>query len=256
MITVDGFVFGDNLIAAPYRHYQTMTQVAVGAAPDGALFNYQRRSPISYLVNLRNTPVKAFYSRKDSLVRFSQAELLKQKYQEALGKALDLEETAWGHYAEPSFRARKVFEFFSDKRLNTAPANFSVKTDESKDFYWLEIDQGEKEGEKFTQAEVTKELGCEGFLNFKTVDEVGFSLGIDLVKAVGTTEVRLKSGLSKSLAGGKLKIVLPAGENVFWLKKKLTYGQLFGAYFSLSKCVDISGDQKVNGLDFVAWGND
>lgn len=217
-ISFDGFISGDNLTSAPYRHYFPMTWQSVGAYPEINNFEYARRSPVAFSSNLLNTPIAILHSSRDSIVDVSQAELLANTIKQEIGKDIPIEDPGCsnlcGHSALPQYRAIKTFEFFENKSLNANPNLLKIKTDESKKYYWLEIKQTGPA--HFSSVEVEKNLPTNNAFLIHTSDINKFVLTIDLSRAgLPIKEYQSTEDFQPTLVGNNLSMNIPAGSHNF-----------------------------------------
>ncbi len=114
-----------------------------GCAAEGAnacLFEWQRRSALQMAMNLKYVPVAIVHGRADELVPFAQAEGLLNAMREFYDPDQYNKVALWhdgGHLDSPQdFRP---LGFLSQFTLQLSPPNIMIRTDESKDFYWLRI---------------------------------------------------------------------------------------------------------------------
>lgn len=179
----------------------------IGCAPTAGpdcRFEWQRRSAKEYVGNLKHVPMAIVHGRSDNLVPFAQSE----EFYKAMSLSYDPEShnkvAVWhdgGHYdAVPQMRP---LAFMSQFVLQPVPEEVSIRTDESKDYYWLEIWQLDGESQNapgfsnvsssFARADNSiwaevwdERMGGEGNLPVR----VSFDLVTMGLPAEGTFEVR------------------------------------------------------------------
>ncbi len=174
--------------------------------PSQNSFCFARRSGISYASNLRHTPLKLTHSEADLLVPASHAHNMRSALQAAghsAPLAFEMDTVVGpncndGNSSVPSpfyhcfeNEASDVFNFFAPHALNNNPDFVDLRTDESKAFYWLKVEQ--LGGERWSDVQVAVNRGQRS-LAVDVVDAQPLRLGFNL-GAASITEVIAQPGL-------------------------------------------------------------
>ena len=120
-----------------------LTASDFGCAAEGANacpFEWQRRSAREMAMNLKYVPVALVHGRADDLVPFAQAESLLNTMREFYDPDQYNKLALWyegGHLDSPT--GFRPLGFLSQFRLQLNPPDIMIRTDESKNFYWLRI---------------------------------------------------------------------------------------------------------------------
>ena len=112
-------------------------------------FEWQRRAAREMVMNLKHVPMAIVHGRADDRVPFAQSE----DFYNQMGKFYDPSAhnklAVWhegGHFdAVPALRP---LDFMSNFTLNPNPQGIMIRTDESKDYYWVYIQQKDWYGKK------------------------------------------------------------------------------------------------------------
>ena len=139
------------------RHVRRETGgTSAGTTPSEAPFEYQRRSPIEIPQNSRLMPIKMWHEVDDGYVYIHHSrdlrDAINNKWAPPIPVVL-IEVPADANDCPPDDQGRdlehcynpppaEVFDFLDNFTLNTAPPLYlSIRTDESKPYYWLNCDQ-------------------------------------------------------------------------------------------------------------------
>ncbi|MCD6520535.1 MAG: alpha/beta fold hydrolase, partial [Anaerolineae bacterium] len=103
-------------------------------------FSYQRKSAAAMPMNLRNVPTLIIHGLDDTLVPYHHAEDLYQGMLAYQPKYVRLVSYEGGHGDDPpNWGPAEILDFFSQWTLETCPLTVTVRTDEPKAYYWLDI---------------------------------------------------------------------------------------------------------------------
>jgi len=105
-------------------------------------FEWGRRSAREFVMNLKHVPMAIVHGRADQQVPFAQSEDFHKAMAEHYDPLANNKVAVWhdgGHFdAVPNLRP---IEFLSRFVLNPIPQDIDIRTDESKDYYWIAIEQ-------------------------------------------------------------------------------------------------------------------
>ncbi|NLG27379.1 MAG: alpha/beta fold hydrolase [Chloroflexi bacterium] len=125
-------------------YYKSVLEAELGGPPNAnTLFSYQRRSVVEMTPNLRNLPVLIVHGLNDTIVPYHHAVDLKDSL-DALDPPSTYEAELYsfsgGHDDDhPEWTTAHILDWFSAYTLNSNPDTITVRTDEAKAYYWLEL---------------------------------------------------------------------------------------------------------------------
>ena len=125
-------------------YWKGVLEAELGGPPaSSALFAYQRRSPVEMAMNLRNLPTIIIHGTTDTVVPYHHATDLKAALDGLVPPQLyaaQLYDYVGGHDDDhPVWTTTRILEEFSKYTLTTSPSLVTVRTDEPKAYYWLEV---------------------------------------------------------------------------------------------------------------------
>lgn len=119
---------------------QDMIAAELNGTPNTTPFGYQRGSAAAMPMNLRNVPTIIIHGEQDTLVPFDHAEDLRAGMEAYGAEYVRLYSYEGGHgESHPEWDTDRILAFFSEHTLNTCPLTVTVRTDEAKSYYWLNI---------------------------------------------------------------------------------------------------------------------
>ncbi len=112
-------------------------------------FEWQRRSARFLVMNLKHVPMAIVHGRADDVVPFAQSEDFYMAMQQFYDPQAHQKVAVWhdgGHFDPvPSLRPLVFLERY---RLNATPQDIMIRTDESKDYYWMHVVQRDWKGQR------------------------------------------------------------------------------------------------------------
>ena len=163
----------------PYRQSQIITET--GGTPSEIPFEYDRRSPKEMASNLKNTPIAVVHGISDTVVSPHHAQDFYDAIESYDPVRAELRWYEGGHLPSqtPPVGGVWAVNFMKDYTLNPNPASLRIRTDESKSYYWLDINAHKSTWRTFTQVDVDVDAANERIL--ATVDDssavdLGFAL--------------------------------------------------------------------------------
>ena len=191
-----------------YRQSQIITET--GGTPTEVPFEYDRRSPKELASNLKNTPIAIVHGISDTVVPPHHA----QDFYDAIAAVDPVKvELRWyegGHEPSqtPPVGGAWAVNFMKDYTLNSHPTSLSIRTDESKPYYWLNIDARKTTWRSFTKVDVNVNAADERIL--ATVDDVWqVDLGFDLAEMGFDTRVSYVISQTNDILGSSIQALTP-----------------------------------------------
>lgn len=131
--------------------YEGMVVNDFGCPPDGESgacpFEWERRSARKLVMNLKHVPMAIVHGRADEVVPFVQSEQFYTAMSELYDPTAHNKVAVWhdgGHLdAVPALRPLEFLQRFT---LNAVPEDVMVRTDESKEYYWIHVQQRDWNG--------------------------------------------------------------------------------------------------------------
>ncbi len=164
-----------------YRQSQIITET--GGTPSEVPFEYDRRSPKELASNLKNTPIAIVHGISDTVVPPHHAQDFYDAIEAAHPVRAELRWYEGGHRPSqtPPVGGAWAVNFMKDYTLNAHPTSLSIRTDESKSYYWLTINAHKSAWRSFTKVDVNADAANERIL--ATVDDSAqVDLGFDLAE--------------------------------------------------------------------------
>jgi pimeloyl-ACP methyl ester carboxylesterase len=218
------------------KHIRRETGAASGAGSAGttplqAPFEYERRSSIKVPQNNRLMPIKMWHGTDDLLVPIHHAQDLKNTINSNWDPPNDVilievnnscPGDTYHHCYNPDLN--ELFDFLqSFTRSSTAPNYLAIRTDESKSYYWLDIDQSGSD--HWTQITATY-IPASKTINAVVTDTNQLTLGFNL----GPTPITGVAGIAQAGLG--------LSETAFWVQEQnqTPYTQTYtaGQYFTVA----------------------
>ncbi len=192
-----------------YRQSQIITET--GGAPWEIPFEYDRRSPKEMASNLKHVPIAVVHGISDTVVLPHHA----QDFYDAI-MAVDpvRAELRWyegGHDPSqtPPYGGAWAVKFMKDYQRNPNPTSLRIRTDESKPFYWLDI-QANKGDVWHTFTQVDADLfPAEERIEVTVRDSAAVSLGFDLARMGLDPRVSYVISQTNDLQGSSIEAVTP-----------------------------------------------
>ncbi len=205
---------------SPYRQSQIITET--GGTPSEIPFEYDRRSPKEMASNLKNTPIAVVHGISDTVVPPHHAQDFYDAIESYDPVRAELRWYEGGHLPSqtPPVGGVWAVNFMKDYTLNPNPASLRIRTDESKSYYWLDINAHKSTWRTFTQVDVDVDAANERIL--ATVDDssavdLGFALadmGLDhrVSYVISQTNDSLGSSIQAvTPLDGRLAVDVPKG---------------------------------------------
>ncbi|MBC7224863.1 MAG: prolyl oligopeptidase family serine peptidase, partial [Anaerolineae bacterium] len=124
-----------------YRARQEIMELECGGTPAQQPFCYNRRSPVSLASNLKHVPTAIIHGELDTTVNISHAYNLRDAIN-LYGPDYVTLQTFPGDHSDPfPGGADWVLDFLQQFTRNESPPDMVIRTDESKQYYWLEVQQ-------------------------------------------------------------------------------------------------------------------
>ncbi|NLG50066.1 MAG: alpha/beta fold hydrolase [Chloroflexi bacterium] len=116
-------------------------QRELGGTPSTNPFAYQRNSAAAMAMNLRHVPTVIIHGTQDKTVPFHHAKDLYERMLLYGAENVALYEYEGGHMDEnpAGWDPARILSFFEQYELNRNPLSVTVRTDEAKPYYWLDI---------------------------------------------------------------------------------------------------------------------
>ena len=115
------------------------TVIECGGTPDEQLFEYRRRSPADFAMNLRTVPFKIGHGRTDILVRPHHAADLSRAIEAWDPLYFDGTYWHWGSHWILPHHVTMTLDWFEDKVRRAPPHELVLTSDEEKDYYYLDV---------------------------------------------------------------------------------------------------------------------
>jgi len=179
---------------------QSEIAAEAGGTPSEMAFEYARRSPVSFASNLKHVPLAIIHGQADDVVLPHHATDLYTAVQSYGPDNVEIHWFAGGHVIPAEYGPDWAAAFFARYTLNTTPHTLSIKTDESKAYYWLGVRQ--TGAGHWTTVEATTDDGRQQIVatvTDSTSVEVTFDLqqlGFDTVSAYTVHNVDLSTGVT------------------------------------------------------------
>jgi len=116
-------------------------QRELGGTPSSNPFAYQRNSSAAMAMNLKHVPTVIVHGRTDTTVQYHHATDLYERMLLYGAEDVSLYDYEGGHMEEnpAGWDPARILSFFGQYELNRDPLDISVRTDEAKSYYWLDI---------------------------------------------------------------------------------------------------------------------
>jgi len=122
---------------------QAVIYTEMGTSPANAPFSYQRASAAAMARNLRNVPTLIIHGLNDVTVPYHHAEDLYTAMVASDATDVALYPFTGGHSDDhPNWNNDQIMGFFAEHTLNANPLTVTVRTDEPKSYYWMNISHG------------------------------------------------------------------------------------------------------------------
>lgn len=124
-----------------YRARQEIMERECGGTPTQQPFCYNRRSPVSLASNLKHVPTLILHGELDSTVPVSHAYNLRDAIALYSADSVTLQTFPGGHSDPFPGGSDWILGFLEQFTLKDRPLDMVIRTDESKRYYWLEVQQ-------------------------------------------------------------------------------------------------------------------
>jgi dienelactone hydrolase len=188
--------YGDENVEQVLAMRQECHLAGAPQPPSGNPFCYQRRSGLNFARNLIHVPISITHHISDTLVPVTHSTRLRDAINafgpdQTVTIGFDTSSSGCGtafHNCVPSPTA--VLDFFAPRTLNNLPYTLNISSDESKPYYWLNINQ--LTGDRWTQIQATY-APATNTITAVVSDTQSVQIGLN----VGTTPITGPAGFSQ-----------------------------------------------------------
>jgi len=163
-----------------YPWHQQFVAYECGGTPTEAPFEYERRSSMFMAGNLVSLPLALVHGETDYLVRVHHAQDLYEAVRDRGGELVELYLHEGGHGGSKEYGADWQVDWLAGHVRGASPGRLDIRSDESKSYFWLGIEQ--TGGDHWTEVQARAITGTQT-LSVTVSDVQPVSLAFDLAGA-------------------------------------------------------------------------